>query len=510
MSEVSSSKRIAKNTLMLYFRQILIMLVSLYTVRVVLNVLGAEDYGIYNVVAGVVTMFSFLSGAMATASQRYLSFDLGRKDYEHLKTTFRVSFTIYILIAIVVVILAETIGLWFISYKLVIPPDRLFAARCIYQFAIISFVFTILTTPYMAAIIAHEDMSIYAYVSILEAALKLLVVLLLPILHADSMILYGILLFIVVLITSFTYIVICRNKYAECKSVIGYERSLFRELLGYTGWNLFGASVGALKFQGVNIILNQYFNPVVISARGIASQVNSAVNSFAQNFSTAVRPQIVKSYASGDKNEMNHLVYRSCKGTFFLMYLFTLPLCLEMPFVLQVWLKNPPVYAVVFTQLALIDVLLDSVNYPLMSAAQATGKIKLYQGFVGGVLLLNLPLSLFFLSLGYQPQSVFVIAIVLTLIAGVIRLLILRNIANLSLRQFIIKVYCPIALSTGGSLVVPLLISNYMSSSLSSFIFVLFVSLISISIFSYFILLNKKEKQMIITYIYSRILKKYA
>lgn len=385
----SSTRRIAKNTVVLYFRQILIILVSLYTVRVVLATLGAEDYGIYNVVAGVVTMFSFLSGAMATASQRYFSYALGQNDEVQLKRYFSMSFTIYCLIALVVVVIAETCGLWFVENKLVVPLERQQAAFWIYQASIFPTVCTILTAPFMASIIAHEDMNIYAYVSIVEVVLKLGIVFLLSLFPADKLIVYGFLMAAVVFVNTAIYRSICARKYRECRFSFFWDKRLFKELVGYTGWNMFGASVGIFKNQLVNIVLNQFFSPVVNAARGIAYQVNGAVTSFSQGFSTAVRPQIIKSYASGNKEEMLALMYRSCKATFFLMYVFTLPLSLEMSYVLGLWLGNVPENAILFTRLALLDALIDSVSYPLMTAAQATGKIGLYQSVVGGILLLN-------------------------------------------------------------------------------------------------------------------------
>ncbi len=482
--------------------------VSLYTVRVVLNTLGAVDYGIYNVVAGVVTMFSFLSGAMATASQRYFSFDLGKKDYEQLKKTFSVSFTIYVLIALVVVLLAETVGLWFVYNKLVIPPERVQAARWIYQASIVSFVFTILTTPYMASIIAHEDMAIYAYVSIVEVILKLGIVFLLPLFSLDKLMLYGLLMAVVVIINTTVYRTICRRKYEECRAKLQWDTVLFKELLSYTGWNMFGASVGVFKFQAVNIVLNQFFNPVVIAARGIASQVNGAVNSFAQNFSTAVRPQIIKNYAAGNKEEMYELVYRSCKGTFFLMYIFTLPLCLEMPFVLKLWLKNPPEYAILFTQLALIDVLIDSINYPLMTAAQATGKIKLYQSVVGGVLLLNFPLAFIFCSIGFPPVIVFYISIGITLTALFIRLFILKIIMKFEIFSFLQKVCIPILFAVITSVLIVFYLKKVMANSLLEVIVIVTCSIIAASISFFVFVLSKHEKLFLLKKITKSLSKK--
>lgn len=505
MSEENTTKRIAKNTLMLYFRQILIMIVSLYTVRVVLNTLGAEDYGIYNVVAGVVTMFSFLSNSMATASQRYFSFALGQNDSESLKKYFSMSFTIYCLIALVVLILAETVGLWFVTQKLIIPSERQNAAFWIYQASIFSMICTILTAPFMASIIAHEDMNIYAYVSIIEVVLKLGIVFLLPLFAIDKLIFYGVLMAGVVFINTAIYRTICVKKYVECKFSFLWEKSLFKELVSYTGWNMFGSAVGVFKNQIVNIILNQFFNPVVNAARGIATQVNSAVNSFAQNFSTAVRPQIIKSYASGEKEKMLQLMFRSCKATFLLMYVFALPLILEMPYVLKLWLKNVPEYAVLFTILALIDALIDTISYPIMAAAQATGKIKIYQSVVGGVLLLNAPITFVVFKLGANPYSVFIVSIVITFVAFIVRLCILKRLIDFSFWKYIFKVFLPVVCCAGVALVIPYFVKNLMQDNFLRLCVTVIVSVICVGLSGYFVALSKDEKRWIVGIVKSKL-----
>ena len=449
------TKRIAKNTLFLYFRQMLIMGVGLYTVRVVLNVLGAEDYGIYNVVAGTVTMLGFLSGAMATASQRYFSFDLGRGDTEHLRTTFSVTLQIYALLALIVLLLAETAGLRFINHRLVIPSGRMAAANCIYQAAVVSFILTLLNAPYMASVIAHEDMGVYAYASIVETAMKLAVVFLLRVLPFDRLSVYGILLAAVAFLNTSVYRLWCRKKYEECHLRLIKDMELMREIAGYSGWNLFGAGVGVTKNQIMNILLNMRFGTMVNAARGIAAQVNSAVVSFSGNFTTALRPQIIKSYATDDKNASFHLVFRGCKYTFFLMYIFTLPLVLEMGGVLSIWLKDVPEWTVIFTQLTLIDALIDSIGYPIQTLAQATGKIRFYQGVVGGILLLNLPVSYMFLRFGFPAYFVMVVSIGITAIDMLVRILIVRIIARFPILQFFKESVIPCAIVTIVSAVVP-------------------------------------------------------
>lgn len=441
---IVNTKRIAKNTLMLYFRQILIMLVSLYTVRVVLNVLGAEDYGIYNVVAGVVTMFSFLSGAMATASQRYFSFDLGKGDIESLKKTFSVTFTIYVILALLVVLLAETLGLWFVYNKLVIPAERFTAAKWIYQAAVISFLFTLITTPYMSAIIAHENMNVYAYVSIVEAALKLGIVFLLKILPFDKLILYGFLLLTVAVINTSTYRFYCRKKYEECRLRLLWDKKLFKEIFSFTGWTLFGQFTSVVRNQAVTVLFNQFFTPVVVAARSISMQITNAVNVFSSNFNTSLYPPIIKEYSAGNKNEMFNLLYTGCKMTFFLMWVFALPLIMHMDVVLSLWLKEVPEWTVLFTQLALIEVLINSLSQPIATAARAPGKMMAYELILGTMQLFIFIVSWILFRLGYDAWVSFLIAIFINLVMMVVRLILVKGLVGLPLGLFTVKTILPI------------------------------------------------------------------
>ncbi len=499
----NNSRRLAKNTLLLYFRQILIMAVSLYTVRVVLATLGAEDYGIYNVVAGVVTMFGFLSGAMASSSQRYFSYDLGKKDSEHLKTTFSVTFQIYLVIAFFVAVLAETLGLWFVNTKLVIPSERMIAANWIFQGAVVSFLLSLITSPYMASIIAHENMNIYAYASIIEVLLKLGIVFLLKVLPYDKLIVYGLLLATVSLINTSIYRLYCYKSYGECKFRFLRDRKLFKEIVSYSGWNLFGNIAGIFKNQGINILLNLHFGTLVNAARGIASQVNSAVVTFSGNFSTALRPQIIKTYAANKKEETMNLVFRGCKFTFFLMYIFTLPLCLEMNSILALWLKNPPEYAVLFTQLVLMDALIDSISYPLMTLAQATGKIRLYQSVVGGILLFNLPVSFAVLKQGAPAYSVMLVAIALSITAFIIRLFIVSHLSGLGIRRFVVDTILPCAGVVICSAILPVLFVLFIKESFLRMFASVFICGISTIASILFVGMTKNERNAVVQKIYS-------
>ena len=442
---MTNTARIAKNTLMLYFRQILILLVSLYTVRVVLEALGAEDYGIYNVVAGVVTMFGFLSGTMASASQRYFSYALARGDMPALEKTFGVTLGIYALLIAAVFVLAQTAGLWFVLEKLVIPAERKTAAVWVYEFAVASFAVTLITAPYMAAIIAHEDMGVYARVSVVEAALKLAVVFALRALPCDRLAAYGGLLLAVALINTALYRAHCRRRYAECRFRLRWDKALFREMAAYSGWNLMGVLSGVLKSQGINVLLNLFFGAVVNAARGIAFQVNSAVDSFANNFSSAVRPQIVKTYTAGNKRECFSLVYVGSRTCFYLQLVFSVPVILRSEELLAVWLKTVPAHTAVFTQLVMINALIDSLSYTLMALMSAHGRLMVYQLIVSSITLLNLPVSYAVLRAGCAPESTMFASIGISVCALFARIFTLQYLTGISSAEYARRVLLRIA-----------------------------------------------------------------
>jgi O-antigen/teichoic acid export membrane protein len=438
-----NNKRIAKNTALLYFRMLLTMMVSLYTVRVVLETLGILDYGIYNVVGGVVSMFAFLSNSMASASQRFLAFEIGKNDEVKLKNIFSVTVSIYVIISIIVLILAETIGLWFVNSQMSIPENRIEAANWVYQFSILSFILTINTIPYNAAIIARENMKAFAYISIFEVILKLGVVFILLLFSADKLKLYSSLVFISTLIVAFIYKTYCKKNYVECTYRFFWNKIMFREILTYSGWNIIGSISVVSREQGVNLLLNVFFNPIVNASRGIASQINMMLLSFTTNFYSAVRPQITKSYAAGDYSYTHDLVCQSSKMAFYLIMVLSLPILLETNWLLTVWLNEIPSYAILFTQLIIINSLIEVFNLPLVAAIQATGRIKLYQTTVSILLLLNLPISYVFLKLGYSPEITMLVSIVLSLLSFIPRIWICKIEMGLSVKFYLNKVLLP-------------------------------------------------------------------
>jgi len=502
-----NNKRIAKNTAMLYFRMLLTMAVSLYTVRIVLNTLGAVDYGINNVVGGIVVMFSFLSNTMASASQRYFAFELGRNHYDQLKKTFSMTVSIYLIIAVIILILAETIGLWFLNTQMNIPCERMEAANWVYQFSIFSFMITMLTIPYNAAIIAHERMKVYAYMSIVEAILKLIIVYLLVLFSFDKLKLYAVLMFGVTLIITFLYRRYCKKQFQECIYNYYWDKTLFKELIGYSGWNLFGALAGVFNNQGINILLNTFFGPVINAARAIAYQINNAINQFVLNFLTATRPQITKYYATGEKENMINLVFQSSKFSYLLLFLLSMPILLETNFILKLWLTDIPEYVIIFTRLIIITSLIDSLSFPLMSAAQATGRIKWYQITVGGMMLLSLPISFLFLRMNYPPQTVMYIAIINSMVCLLLRLILLSQMIDLSIIQFFKQVVLNVILVSIASYTIPLYLTYHFHQGIIRFLIIFMIGLINAIIASFFIGLSESERKFTMSIIYKALQK---
>lgn len=498
MPNSENNKRIAKNTLMLYFRMILTMVVSLYTSRVVLNTLGVEDYGTYNVVGGVVTMFGFFNGAMTSATQRFLSFDIGKNDYVQLQKTFNATQIIHIGIALLIFILAETIGLWFVNTQLNLPEDRMEAARWVYHFSILSFVISVIQVPYNAVIISRERMNVYAYVSILEVLLKLFIVFMLTWIAFDKLKLYGILLFTVSLIVASIYRIYCLKHFDETSFKIVKDKDLYKTLISYSGWNLFGNIAAVAKGQGISILLNIFFGTVVNAAQGIANQVFSAITSFVYNFQTASNPQIIKSYAAEDKTYMINLVIRTSKFSFYLLFILTLPVMLEIEYILKLWLKIVPDYTAVFTILILINALIDTASGPLMTSLQATGKIKVYQSVVGILLILILPISYLFFKLGFSAESTFFVSISIAIIAFAFRIqLTKKHIPEFSIKLFLQEIILrniPVVLF---SVLIPGLIRISMQAGFARLMMVTFTSLTISFIFIYLMGLKRNERAFV-------------
>ena len=402
---IHNSGRIAKNTLVLYIRMIFLMFISIYTSRIVLNALGVEDYGIYNVVGGVVSMFTILSGSMSAAISRFITFELGRSsDLERLRTVFSTSVTVQVIIAVLVVLLAEGVGVWFINNRMNIDPERLNAANWVFQLSLLSFAVNLLSIPYNASIIAHEKMSAFAYISIFEGVAKLSVAFLTASSPFDRLIFYAMLTCVVAVIVRILYSVYCRKYFDEVRFRFCFDKGLFREMFSFAGWNFIGNGLYIVNTQGINVLSNIFFGVTVNAARGVVGQVEHAVNQFVNNFTTAINPQITKSYAAGDKEYMYALVCKGAKYSYFMMLAFAVPVILEAETLLEVWLKNVPEYAAVFLRYATVCSMTTVLSNTLVTAMFATGDIRRYQIIVGAVGLMVFPLSWVFFKAGFEPQ----------------------------------------------------------------------------------------------------------
>lgn len=495
MSDTSSAnKRIAKNTLVLYVRMLFTMGISLFTSRVILQTLGVEDYGISSVVGGVISMFTFINAAMVSSTQRYLNFELVRGDANQLRSVFSTSLQIHALIALAIIVLSETVGLWFLNEKLVIPEARMTAAMWVYQCSILSCAVSIMSTPYNAVIVAHEKMSAFAYISILDVSLKLLVVYLLVVLPFDKLIILAILNLLVQLFIRYIYTLYCHRHFPESYFQFRFNKTLFKEMFGFAGWSFWGNLAAILYTQGLNMMLNIFFGPIVNAARGIAVQVQSAVQQFVGGFQTALNPQITKNYASNNLPQMHSLMFRSARFSFLSLFFLSLPVLMETNFILTLWLKTVPDDAVIFTQIMICISLIYTTANPCIIANQATGKVKIYQMVVGGILLLILPISYVVLKLGAPAYSVFIVHFCIESLAQFSRMYMLRKLIHLPLWQYMKNIYIPIVSTVVIAIILPLVVRMQVAEGWLRFLAVGFTCVLSVGASSYFIGFTKQER----------------
>lgn len=429
-----------KNTILLYFRMALMMVISLFTSRVVLQTLGVEDYGIYDVVGGVVILLSFINDGMTTSTLRFLTFELGTGNKQKLNDVFVTSLHIHLLISLLIIILAETVGLWFLMEKMVIPPGRMIAAHWCYQLSIFTAVVNIMSYPYNAAIIAHERMSAFAYISILDAILKLLLVYLLLAFSYDRLILYAILFACEKLLLRSVYNVYCTRHFEECRYRWIYKKPLFKEMLAFAGWNMWGNLAYVVSAQGLNMLLNVFFGPVANAARAVAVQVQSAVSQFAGNFQMAINPQITKTYATGQMKETHQLIFRSSRFTFCLLLILCLPLIVEAPAILGLWLKNVPEYSVSFVRLLLVILMVQQSANPLATAVAATGQVRKCELIIGTLMLVIVPMAYVALKMGGQPWAVYTVHLCIAVVASYVRLRIVMPMIGLKISEYVYNV----------------------------------------------------------------------
>lgn len=441
MGEENRSAKIAKNTLILYVRLFFTMLVALYTSRLILNALGAEDYGIYNVVGGVVALFSFLNTAMASSTQRFINFYLGQNDIDKLSEIFNTSIIIHISIAVFILFLAETVGLWFLNTQINIPQTKIFGANIVYQFSILTALLSLIQAPFLAAIIAYEKMNVYAYIGIVEASLKLVCAIILSLYFTSKLVVFGILVFFTYSVSFLLYITYVKKNIILGKVKVEKNKQAYKKILGFTSWTVFGGVANVLNTQGQNILLNIFTGPIINAARGISVQVIQAMYSLINGFQTSINPQIVKSYAADNITYFQKLVKTSAKGSFFLFSIIAIPILLEIDPILYLWLKEVPAHTSSFCSLVIINTLLNTFSAPLITSASASGKIKIFQLVTSIIFISNIPISYFFLRAGYSPEVVYYTAIIAEVAALFCRLLIVKRLVPINARSYVCMIF---------------------------------------------------------------------
>lgn len=495
---VVNSKRIAKNTIMLYIRMLITMIVSLYTSRVVLEVLGVDDFGIYNVVGGIVIVLSFLNSSMATSTQRFLNFELGTNNKDGLKKVFSTAILLHLIIGLIIFILAITVGGYFLECEMNIPIDRMVASRYVFIYSTLTFVFQTITVPYNSIIIAYEKMSAYAYLSIVEVFLKLLIAYLIKVVDGDHLIIYALLSFIVSVLIRIAYILYSKHNFDEAIFVRKYiDKQKFKQMFSFSSWSIVGNLGYILHTQGMSIVTNIYFNTAINAAQGIANQVNSAVTSFTTNFQVALNPQIVKSYAAKELESMHQLIFRGCKFSYFLVLIFTIPIIVEVPQILNMWLTTIPPETVEFVRLILIVTLINSFSNIMAVAQGATGRVKVYQIVLTSLGLLHIPLAMYFFEFGFPAYYGTVVYIFLSLILMTTRVLFLTRSVELKLSMFAKEVCLPILLITIMSFTLSVFIHRVLPNTTLGFITSCVLSIGIILIMVYLFGLNKGERDFL-------------
>ena len=448
MMSVVDTKKIAGNTLMLYLRMGLVLLISLYTSRVILDSLGEIDFGIYNSVGGIVAMFAFLSGTLATSCQRFFMVEMGKGDWEQLRKVFSLCLVTFLCLAGIIVLVTEPAGLWFLLNKMKLE-GRTEAAQWVFHCSILSCVASMVSLPFQGMVIAREKMKVFAYISVFEALGALGIALLLTRSGGDHLKLYAVLMLLMQCIIASCYILYCRRFFPECRFVRAWDGSLFKEIFSFTGWNVIGTAAGIFKAHGLNLLLNMFYGPAVNSARGMAVKVFGMVSQLRENFMVASKPQIIKAYSGGEHAGMKKLVFQSAKFSTYLMLLIGIPLLVEMPFLLDIWLKDVPEYTAIFATLMLVNALLEGADYPVMMAIQANGDIKWYQIIVGCIQLLLLPIAYLFLKFGtFPPQIVFYLSIAISILAFFARMYFARKLVGISISDITVHALLPMLVVT--------------------------------------------------------------
>lgn len=503
--KMQNNKRIAKNSLMLYIRMVLLMAVSLFTSRVYLQTLGETDFGIFNIVGGVVILFSFVGNTMQLATQRYLNYALGKEDEHGARKIFNISLLLYGAVSLVIIFFAETIGLWFLNTKMNIPQERMTAANWVYQFALAGFVFQMLRTPYNAVIIAYENMSVYAYFSIIEAILKLGAAISLLLIGYDKLLVLSGITMLVYLAVTVIYNIYCNRKYPISHFQFVWDSEIVKGLYSFSGWSMFGALANLGGSQGVNIILNVFWGVVVNAALGIANQLAAAVNQLVSNFQVAYNPQLVKLYASGDMNAFYKMIFRSSKYSFFLFLYAFIPVCFCAEFILKTWLGSVPAYTVEFSRLIMAFYLVDAISAPLWLSVQAVGKIRNYQLLMSILIFSNLPIIYLLMYFGFSPLYAWVVRLMINILTYMVRVFYLKKLFAFPSWAYIRTILLRICLVLSASVIAPCLLYGVWGEGWINLIVITIGSLLSTTLVIILLGLEKPEKVMLLNFV-----KKYA
>lgn len=494
----SANKRIAKNSVLLSVRMVIVLLISLYTTRAVLSLLGVEDYGVYNVVCGFVGMFSFLSTTMGGSIQRFYNVELGKNGEDGARLVFNTAFRIQLLFAVISVLLCEVVGLWYLHEKMVIPSDRMFAAEWIFQFSMATFFFTMMQAPYSAAVMAHEKMDFYAVINVVDVVLKLLIVFIIPYLEGDYLILYGLFIALISVFDIIWYIIYCKKNFKEIVFAGGHDKLTFRDMLSFSGWNMFGSLSQILREQGINLIMNLFWGPVVNAARGVANQVNGAINGFVTNILTPVRPQVIQSYVEGNLNRSFHLTYSVSKVSIMFFYMMALPISLEIGYILKLWLgENVPEHSGSFVILVLLNTAVTILMGAMATMVHASGDMKKYQivGFI--IKTLSVPAGYFLLKFGSAPEIALFMVFLFDFIGYVVGLFIIRSIMPFSIKDYIKSVALPLFPVLVLPFIITLPLCYFLESGFVRLLVVMFIGVLSVATCSWWFGFNKSEKEMV-------------
>lgn len=500
MISKEENKKIVKNTIFLYIRMLLTIVVNLYAIRVIWKVLGVDNYGIYGLVGGIVTMFSFLNNAMVASSQRFISFELGRNNQERLHNIFCISVTIHILLAAGIILLAETAGLWLLNEKLNIPASRMYAANWVFQCSVLAFAVNVISVPYNACIVAHEHMKAYGYFGILEVLLKLLIVFLLLLLPFDKLISYALLVLSVTILMRFIYGYYCRKFFPECRYRYVTDHHIMRDMFSFAGWSFVGNLGFSVRDQGLNIVLNFFFNVVANAARNITNNIGGVISGFAQSFQMAINPQLTKRYAAGEIDSMIKLLFSGCKYSAILMMIVVIPFLFATEQVLRLWLDDIAPYTVGFMQLVLIMLLFDSMASPITTALQATGRIKWFQIMISIIMVANIPFAWIWIKQDHNPYIVLYVSIITAIVALVVRLYLLKREIGISLRKFFFRVIVRVALVCLLSGIIVWWIHSMFETTFGQLVVFSILSVISIAIISFVFGLDSHEKKVALQY----------